>query len=64
MSSLATGQGPGVGPLIDDLDRRLDELIATEIGADEVDLPLPMSRLASLGFLWRRRARATGVNVA
>ncbi|MCB0932225.1 MAG: sulfatase-like hydrolase/transferase [Mycobacterium sp.] len=47
--------------LIDDLDRRLDELIAAEIGTDDVNLPLPQTRLAALGYLWRRRARAQGV---
>lgn len=59
LCSLAAGRD--AGQLVDDLDRRLDQLIAEEIGADTVNLPLPESRLASLGFLWRRRARATGV---
>lgn len=62
MRSLANSSRPDVGPLIDDLDRRLDALIAAEVGADDVDLPLPESRLAGLGMLWRRRARATGVS--
>ena len=53
--------GPGVGALIDDLDRRLDALIAAEVGSDTVNLPLPQSRLAALGMLWRRRARAERV---
>ena len=53
--------GPGVGALIDDLDRRLDALIAAEVGSDTVNLPLPKSRLAALGMLWRRRARAERV---
>lgn len=61
MRSLTAGGAPEAEPLIDDLDRRLDDLIAAEVGADEVDLPLPKSQLASLGYLWRRRARATGV---
>ncbi|MEI6252179.1 MAG: sulfatase-like hydrolase/transferase [Mycobacteriaceae bacterium] len=61
MCSLVAAHGPDVGPLIDDLDHRLDALIAAEVGADEVDLPLPKSRLTSLGYLWRRRARVTGV---
>lgn len=63
MRSLADGTA-GAGSMIDDLDRRLDALIAAEIGADDVTLPLPTSRLASLGLLWRRRARATGVTPA
>lgn len=61
MHSLAHGAGPEAVALIDDLDSRLDALIAAEIGADEVNLPLPKSGLAGLGFLWRRRAKATGV---
>ncbi len=47
----------GSGPLVDDLDRRLDALIAAEVGADEVDLPPPDSRMAALGRVWRWRAR-------
>ncbi len=44
--------------LITDLDRRLDELIASEIGADTVDLANPDSTLGDvLGWLWNRRAR-------
>lgn len=44
--------------LIEDLDSRLDDLIRAEIGRDDVDLPEPKRRLAFLGPLWRRRARA------
>jgi arylsulfatase len=55
--------GPGTDSLVDDLDRRLDTLIAAEVGADEVNLPLPRSRLAPLGRLWKRRARTQGVPV-
>lgn len=51
----------GPGPLVDDLDRRLDELIAAEIGADDVNLPPPRTGLAALGRLWRRRARRANV---
>lgn len=49
---------PGAGALIDELDRRLDDLIAAEIGTDDVDLPPPAPdwRLAALSRLWRRRA--------
>ena len=48
------------GPLIDQLDRALDDLIATEIGADDVDPPQPQLnfRLTMLTRLWRRRAAA------
>lgn len=49
--------------LIEDLDRRLDDLIETEIGRDDVQLPVPDSRLAFLGRLWRRRARADRVSI-
>ncbi|MGD9619732.1 MAG: sulfatase-like hydrolase/transferase [Mycolicibacterium sp.] len=52
--------GEGAGELIERLDRQLDDLIAAEIGADDVSLPLPDSRLAFLGGLWRRKARAQG----
>ena len=51
----------GVETLLDRLDRELDDLISAEIGADDVDLPLPDSRLAFLGRLWRRKARAQGL---
>lgn len=61
MRSLVHGQGSDTATLIEDLDRRLDALIAAEVGADDVDLPLPKSGLASLGFLWRRRARKVGI---
>lgn len=61
MCSLTFGGGSDVGPVVDDLDRRLDALIAEEIGADDVNLPPPRTRLATLGRLWRRRARASGV---
>lgn len=46
------------GPLIDQLDRALDELIATEIGADDMDLPQPELnfQMMMLTRLWRRRA--------
>lgn len=49
---------PGTDRLIDDLDHRLDELIAAEVGADEVALPEPkLNRgLSVLSRLWRRRA--------
>lgn len=63
MSNLAY---PGVGvpvaeSLVDDLDRRLDAVIATEIGEDDVVLPMPETRLAALGYLWRRRAKSQHV---
>lgn len=51
----------GIGSLMDDLDRQLDELIATEVGADDVDLPQPRTALAALGLLWRRRAARQGL---
>lgn len=53
--------GAETGPLVDDLDRRLDELIAAEIGTDDVDLPPPETRLRSLSRLWRWRARRENV---
>lgn len=53
----------GSGPLIDDLDRRLDALIAAEVGADEVNLPPPVTRLSSLGRWWRWRARRENVPI-
>ena len=55
--------GPDAGPLIDDLDRRLDELIAAEIGTDDVDLPPPSTRFRAPLRLWRWRARRDGVPV-
>lgn len=63
VNNLAHPGSDGISPasLIDDLDRRLDELIAAEVGTDDVNLPMPHSRLAALGYLWRRRARAQGV---
>lgn len=53
--------GPKADSLVIDLDRRLDAVIASEIGSDDVALPLPESKLAALGYLWRRRARAANV---
>lgn len=53
--------GADAGPLIDDLDRRLDELIAAEIGTDDVDLPPPSTRFRAPLRLWRWRARRDGV---
>lgn len=58
MCNLAAVGGEDVDALIGDLDRRLDALIAAEVGADDVDLPQPNSRLALLEYPWRRRARA------
>ncbi|MGV1088850.1 MAG: sulfatase-like hydrolase/transferase [Mycobacterium sp.] len=50
------------GPLIDQLDRTLDELIAAEIGTDDVALPQPALnfRMTMLSRLWRRRAAVNG----
>ena len=47
-----------VEALVDDLDRRLDELIAVEIGTDDVTLPQPQVgwQLGLLSRIWRRRA--------
>lgn len=61
MHNVAHATTAGTESLMDDLDHRLDALIAAEVGADDVNLPLPRSRLAALGPLWRRRARTTGV---
>lgn len=55
---------PGTDRLIDEFDRSLDALIAAEIGDDDVALDNPDSRLGdALGWLWRRRARATGAPI-
>ena len=54
------GAVDGAGELVDELDRRLDDLIAAEIGHDDVALPEPAIswRLKVFERLWRRRASA------
>lgn len=61
LNGSSKSSGPEAGPLIEDLDRRLDDLIAAELGADDVTLPPPETRLSSLGRLWRWRARRDNV---